>query len=232
MNANKKLVSRLTVLSGVIGIISYTLVAAAVNFNFEFFSNASLIFSTEGVSSTMLKWSMISDIFGYYLLLLPILFYIHEWLKGKTEWRNIFTFCGGAYIFAGAVGAAILGAAWPVLLDKFPAATPEHQEIIKSSFENLALVVVNGIWNSFDALMFGVWFIAIGIFLKRDNKFWGWFTLFIGLLSAVDFTANTLGMKALADTALNIYLILAPLWAIFFGWAMTRNASFMKIQVN
>lgn len=223
MNTNRKLVSWFTILSGVTGLISYTLVAGAVNFNFEFFSDATLIFSTEGVNGTMLKWSMITDIFGYYLLLLPLLFFMNEWLNQKSEWRNVFTFCGGAYIFAGAVGATILGAAWPVLLDKFPAATPEQQEIIKSSFETLALVVVNGIWNSFDALMFGVWFIAIGIFIKKEHTVWGWFTLFVGLLSAVDFTANSLGMKTVADTALNLYLILAPLWAIFFGWALLRN---------
>lgn len=145
MNKNRNLVSRLTILSGVIGLISYLFAAAAVNFNFEFFSDASLIFSTEDVSSLMLKWSMITDVFGYYLLLLPVLFFIHEWLNGKSEWRSIFTFCGASYIFAGALGAAIPGAAWPVLIDKFSTATPEQQEIIKFSFENLALIVVGGI---------------------------------------------------------------------------------------
>jgi hypothetical protein len=223
MDTNRNLVSWFTILSGIIGLLSYTLVAGAVNFHFEFFSDATLIFSIEGVSSTMLRWSMITDIFGYYLLLLPVLFFIHEWLNRKSTWRNVITFCGGAYIFAGAIGAAILGAAWPELLDKFATATPEQQELIKSSFGTLALVVVNGIWNSFDALMFGVWFIAIGIFIKKEHAFWGWFTLFVGLLSAVDFAANTLEMKAVADTALNLYLILAPLWAIFFGLTMLRK---------
>lgn len=223
MIANRKWVSWLTILSGLTGLLSYTLVAGAVNFNFDFFSDATLIFSTEGVSSSMLKWSMITDIFGYYLLLLPVLFFLHEWLNGKSEWRNVFTFCGGAYIFAGAVGAAILGAAWPALLDKFPSATPEQQEMIKASFEMLALIVVHGIWNSFDALMFSVWFISIGIFIKGAHVFWGWVTIIIGLLSAVDFSANIFGLKTLADMALNLYLVLAPLWAIGIGTAMLKR---------
>lgn len=223
MQGNRNFIGWITLLSGVIGLLSYFLVALAVNFNFEFFSDASLIFSIDGVSSTILKWSMITDIFGYYLLLLPILFYIHEWMKGKTEWRKVLTFCGGSYIFAGALGAAILGAAWPVLLDKFPSATPEQQEIIKITFENLALIVVYGIWNMFDALMFAVWFISIGYLLKRETSFWAWFTIIVGLLSAMDFIGNVFGVKSVADMAVNLYLILAPLWAIGFGWALMRN---------
>lgn len=223
MSKHKNAVALITLLSGVIGLVSYFLVAGAVHFNFEFFSNPTLIFSLEGASSAMLKWSMITDMFGYYLLLLPMLFFIHEWLKGKTDWRHVVTSCGAAYIFAGALGAAILGASWPVLLDEFASATAEQQETIRATFGNLALIVGNGIWNLFDALMFGVWFIAIGMFIRRDHAMWGWFTITVGLLSALDFTGNALGSKVLADTALNLYLILAPVWAIGFGLALKRN---------
>jgi len=223
MLKHRNLVGWITLLSGVIGLVSYILVAGAINFNFEFFSDPSVIFTTEGVSRTMLKWSMITDVFGYYLLLLPVLFFIHEWLKGKSEWRNIFTFCGTSYIFAGALGASILAAAWPVLFDRFSGATPEQQEIIKHSFENLALIVVNGIWNLFDALMFGVWFIAIGFFIKSKHQVWGWFTIIVGLLSAIDFVANALEINSVAEIALNLYLLLAPIWAIGFGLALKQN---------
>lgn len=227
---NRNLAGWVTLLSGIIAFISYTMVAAAVNFNFEFFSDATLIFSAEGVSSSLLRWSMITDFFGYYLLLLPALFLIHDWIKTKTAWAAVFTTCGGIYMVAGAAGAAILGSAWPALLDKYPSASPEQQEIIRQNFETLALVVVNGIWNMLDALAFGVWLIAVGILLKKQHAFLGWFTLLTGICSALDFTGNMLGMKALADTALNLYLVLAPLWAMVFGIALLRNQSLMKTE--
>lgn len=230
MSKHRNLVGWLTLLSGVIGFISYFLVVGSVNYNFEFFSDPTLIFTIDGASSSMLKWSMITDMFGYYLLMLPVLFFIHEWMEDKTGWRHVFTFCGASYIFAGALGASILGASWPVLLDKFPQATPEQQEIIKSSFENLSLIVGNGIWNFFDALLFAVWFIAIGIFIKRENAVWGWFTIIVGLLSALDFAGNALGLKAISEIALNLYLILAPLWAIGFGLALKRNKVLLQTQ--
>lgn len=219
----KHLVGRITFVSGIIGLLSYFLVAGAVNFNFEFFSNPKLIFQTDGVSIVMLKWSMITDILGYYLLLLPLLFYLREWMTRKTAWSDVFTFCGGAYIFAGALGAAILGATWPVLLDQYPSATSEQQQMIAASFETLSLIVASGIWNLFDALVFAVWFVAIGFFLRQESAFWSRFTVLVGLLSALDFMGNALGAKALADLALNLYLVLAPIWAIAFGWALYRN---------
>ncbi len=88
--------------------------------------------------------------------------------------------------------------------------------------------MVSGIWNLLDALVFGVWFIAVGILLKQQHAFLGWFTLLTGICSALDFAGNTLGIKDLADAALNLYLILAPLWAIVFGIALLRNQLLMK----
>jgi hypothetical protein len=223
----RAIVGFLTILSGITGLLSYILVAGAVNFNFDFFSDSSLIFETQGVSSSMLRWSMITDVFGYYLLLLPVLFFIHHWLKERSNWRDLITFCGAAYIFAGALGASILGAAWPALLENYATASTDHQEIIKITFDSLALIVVNGIWNIFDAFMFGVWFISIGIFIKREHKLWGWFTIIVGIISILDFAGNIFSVKMLADSALNLYLVMAPAWAIGFGWAI-RRSTFLK----
>ena len=228
MLQHRRLVGWVTVLSGVIGLVSYVLVAGAVNYNFEFFGDSSLIFTTDGVNSAMLKWSMITDVFGYYLLLLPVLFFIHEWLNGQSAWRNMISFCGLSYIIAGAIGASVLSAASPALLDKFPMASPEQQDIIKLSFHTLSWVVVDGIWNMFDALVFAVWFISIGIFLKVRHAFWGWLTILIGLLSALDFMGNIFDVKSLAEAALNLYLILAPLWAILIGFKILQNKIFLS----
>src|SRR3989339_830030 len=107
-NQHKKIVGLITILSGIVAFISYFLVAAAVNFNFDFFSNPVIIFSLENVNISMLRWSMITDVFGYYLLLLPALYFIYDWLKDKTPWKNLLTFCGTSYILIGAVGASIL----------------------------------------------------------------------------------------------------------------------------
>lgn len=226
----KNSVAWITIVSGVVGFISYLLVAGSVGFNFEFFSNPILIFSLPGVDIGMLRWSMIADIFGYYLLLLPVLFFIHEWLSGKTPWRNLITFCGTSYILAGAIGASILAATWPSLLSKFHISSTDQQETIKLIFESFSVMVGNGIWNLFDTIVCGVWMTGIGILIKKENSYMGWFTMLVGIISLLDGLGNILEIKSISDTALNLYLVLAPLWAIFIGLLILNKKIFISYK--
>lgn len=227
MTHQRSFVGYLTILSGIIGLTSYFLMLIGINFNFEFFSDTSLIFTTTGVSPDVIKWSMITDIFGYYLLLLPLMFFVHVWLTGRSVWSNLITSCGAVYIFSGAFGASILAAVWPTLLGKYTVASPEQQQLIQHSFENFSLLVVNGIWNLLNALLFGVWSIAFGLLIRKVHVISAWFTMIVGISATLDFLGNALGLKTMAETALNIYLILTPVWAIFIGIALLRNRSFL-----
>ncbi|MBU0559535.1 MAG: hypothetical protein KJ799_18430 [Bacteroidetes bacterium] len=222
-NKFRNTVGWITILSGIVAFISYFLVAASVNFNFDFFSNPVIIFSIPDVHIGMLRWSMIADIFGYYLLLLPALFFIHEWLLGKTDWRNLITFCGTSYILVGAVGASILALTWPSFLTKFPISSAEQQETIKLLFDSFSQMVGGGLWNLFDTIVGGVWWIGIGIFIKREKLFLGWFTIIVGVISLLDGFGNMLEINALAETALNLFLVLAPTWAVTIGIAILKN---------
>ncbi|MBK6699612.1 MAG: hypothetical protein IPG55_06860 [Saprospiraceae bacterium] len=222
-NNYRNTVGWITILSGIIGFVSYFLVAGSVNFNFDFFSNPVLIFSIPNVHIGMLRWSMISDIFGYYLLLLPALFLMNEWLRDITGWRTLITFCGTSYILLGAIGAAILAVTWPSFLVKFPAASPEQQETIKLLFDTFSQMVYGGLWNLLDTIFGGVWFVGIGIFILRDKYLLRWFTIIVGVISLLDGVGNIFEIQILAETALNLFLILAPIWAIVMGYAMLKN---------
>ena len=217
------IVGWITILSGIVGFISYFLVAGSVNFNFDFFSNPSLIFTMSDVNIGMVRWSMIADIFGYYLLLLPIIFYLHEWLSEKTVWKNLISFCGTSYVLAGAIGASILAATWPSLLTKIPISSPHEQETIKLLFEYFSLMIGNGIWNLFDTMVCGAWMLGVGIFIKQQKSFLGWFTISVGLISLLDGLGNILEVKVIAKIAVNLYLVLAPLWAIVIGFTIMKN---------
>ena len=220
----RRQVGWITVLSGIVGFISYFLVAGAVSFNFDFFSNPVLIFSIPDVHIGMLRWSMIADVFGYYLLLLPALYFIHEWLRNRTAWKNLITFCGAAYILIGAVGASILSATWTAFLVKYPISPPEQQETLKLLFESFSLMVGNGMWNLFDTLVAGVWMTGIGIFIQREKSLLGWLTIVLGVISLFDGLGNILELRIVADIAVNLYLILAPAWAIYLGVSIVKGS--------
>jgi hypothetical protein len=224
----KATVGFITILSGIVGFICFYLSAAAVNFNLEYFSNPELMFIPNGVHTGILRWSLIADLFGYYLLLLPALFYIHHWLQGKTPWRNLITFCGMSYILIGSVGASVLSVTWTSFLTKFPVSTPEQQETIKLLFDTFSQMVYGGMWNLFDALTGGIWWIGIGIFICTVKRFLGWLTIILGVITLLDSFANILEIKVMAENALNLYLVLAPIWAIVLGVSILKSSFINK----
>ena len=225
MKPNKSLLGLLTILSGVIAFISYVLVAVAVNYNFDVFSDPVLILSLPEVNLLALKWSMITDVLGYYLLLLPAIFFLQNWMEDKTQWAKALTFCGTSYVLVGSIGAAILGVVWPLLIKEFQATNaPETRESIQLSFQLISELVYGGLWNLLGMLVGGIWWLGIGILLQRDYKVLGWAIILLGFCSLLDSVGGMLELKALSDIGLNIYLLLAPICAICLG-IMIRKAA-------
>lgn len=225
MQIHKTQTSSLTILSGIIALISYILVAVAVNYNFDVFSDPVLILNLPDVHLTALKWSMITDVLGYYLLLVPAIFFLQDWMKNKTKWGKTLTFCGTSYVLVGAIGAAILGVVWPLLIKEFHATnSPEARETIKLSFQLTSELVYGGLWNLLGMLVGGIWWLAIGFLLRHEYKTLGWTTMLLGFCSLLDSVGGMLEMKALSDVGLNIYLILAPICAVWLGVVIRKAA--------
>jgi hypothetical protein len=55
----------------------------------------------------------------------------------------------------------------------------------------------------------------------------GWLTMLVGIISLLDGLGNSLEIKSISDTALNLYLVLAPLWAIILGLLILNNKIFL-----
>ncbi len=213
----------LSIASGLIALVSYYLVAASVHFNFEFFSNPAIVFQGQPVDRGMLRWSMIADVFGYYLLLLPLMFFLGRQMDAHTPWSGIVRFLGTSYVLMGAAGASVLAVVWPFLLDAHSAADASLQPSIALLFQTSAQGVVTGIWNLLDGLLGGAWWIAVSWFLLNRMKFLAYLGLLTGMFSLLDAVGNMLEWKALADISVNAYLVLAPVWAMFAGAALLRR---------
>ena len=214
---SSSLVGKLTILSGVIAFVSYFLVAAGFNFHFELFSNPSLVFETVGINTNLLRWSMNADIFGYYLLLLPLLIFLHLRMKNSFSWSPVTNLCGIAYIMIGSIGAAVLAILWPMHIDTFSNYSIQQQETSRLIFISFTGMVVEGMWNLLNSFFACVWFLGIGIFLRSKHKVIALLTIVVSVICFLDFLGNALALKSLAEMALNAYLVLAPIWAIVIG---------------
>lgn len=222
--SQSKLVGGLTILSGIIAFLSIFLIAMGVNYHFEVFNNPVLILTLPGVNAEICKWSMIFDMLGYYMLLLPVIYYLHDWMRNKTAWSNVITFCGLAYVLIGAIGAAILAVAYPHALNIYPNASPEMQPVIKSNFEIVNNMVYGGMWNLLEVLFIGIWWSFIGVVLfKAGRKSIEFLSVIVGTFCLLDSFSAMITSASLHELALNGYLYLSIIWAFWIGILIYRR---------
>jgi hypothetical protein len=211
------------ILSGPIAIASFVPVLAAVDFNFDAFSNLRLILETGTRGASLWRWFMILDIFGYYLLIAPLTLLLWHWLKPRDPARvNLYTLCLLAYILIGAMGAAILAAVVPPLVVSYGADAAQNATI-EMVFDAITNLVYVGLWNILEEFIAGVGWIGIGLILRRERRAIGITTVILGVAALVDSVGTTLGIVALADLGLYIYLVLAPVWALWLGIDLLRK---------
>ncbi|MEI9809698.1 MAG: hypothetical protein WDO16_18570 [Bacteroidota bacterium] len=218
------LVGAITILSGILALLCMITGGMAVNYNFDAFSDPVLALNYSA-NHQLVSWFLLLDMFGYYLLLLPLIFYLHQQYKYRSPWTSLITFSGLAYVLIGAVGAAILAAVWPDMMQEHLTATSEQKEMIGGLFKAITLVVTKGMWNVIEMLFSAVWWIGIGKLLYRESKVLGALTMTTGISTLLDAAGNITGFHSLAEAGLNIYLLLAIVWAIVMGISIMRKTA-------
>jgi hypothetical protein len=222
-------VGQLSILAGIVAFASFFFMAAGTAFHFEVFSEPEKILGMNDADSQYLKWSMILDMFGYYLLLLPALFYFKNYLKKKTAWYQLLTWCGSAYIFLGAMGAAILSVVCPNLMVNYPISTAAEQTVILHQYRLVLEIVHGGMWNTLEILLAGTWWLGIAQAVKTERPAFGIISLLLAISCFLDGFGNILGLAGLAELGLNSYLLLAITWSIWFGFGLLNQRKYVKV---
>lgn len=227
MNDNRSfqsLAAICAIISGPLAIISIVLGLKAVDFNFEVFSDMTLLLKTGESGATFWRWSMILDIFGYYLLLTPIAFLLWHWLKEKDTVRlGFYTFCGLAYMVIGAIGASIFAAVSPSMIVDYVSSSGQQREVLEIVFQNTTNIVYGGLWGYLELIPGGVWWLGIGFILRTKRPVLGMATIILGLASLLNVIGTILDIEAIAMPTLMIYLYFAPIWALWLGIDILRS---------
>ena len=93
--------------AAVTAIVSFLLLAVggialrplSTDFGPEVFTDPVLMLSVGADGANLLRWGMILDMFGYYLLLLPVALFLWRWFEASNpNWIRFYTFCGLGYI--------------------------------------------------------------------------------------------------------------------------------------
>jgi hypothetical protein len=219
----KRTVGIIAIVSGILSFICLILSVIGINYNFDIFSSPVLLITTKRVNIQVLKWSMIADLFGYYLLLLPVVFYLFEWMNMKSPWRLLYTFSGASYVLIGAIGASILASALPPILFEYQNALPLQREYLRTNFQLLSDMVYGGMWNTLEVIFGGIWWLGIGSILHRWKKAFGYATMILGIFTLLDAFGTFTEIKIFSLIGLNTYLILAPIWTLWLGIILIRK---------
>ncbi len=221
------IVGAITILSGIIALWCLYTGADAVDYNFDAFSNP-LITLNYSANHQQASRFLLLDMFGYYLLLLPLIFYLHQQYKFQSSWTPLITFSGLAYVLIGAIGAAILAAIWPALMQDYLSAADQNKEWTAGLFKTTTLLVTKGLWNILEVIFATGWWIGTGKLLYRENKWLGAVTIATGLSTLADAIGNMAGWNSLAEAGLNLYLVLGIAWPVVMGISIIRKTALSK----
>lgn len=224
----QKQVAVLTVISGLLALACLGLLGIAFADNPDAYDDPMQLLGMANLNVPLIRWAMLTDLFGYYLLLLPCIYFLRPYLREQTPWADLITYCGTAYVLIGAIGAVIMAEVVCPLLTQYLTALPARQAHLRMTYQTLNWFVYNGLWNLLETLLAGLWWTLTGAVLRTWYKPLGWVTIALGLFTALDALGNLLALPLPAAIGLNIYLLLAPVWAIWLGallWRQTRLIS-------
>ena len=226
--------------AAVTAIVSFPLALASdvlsgipTNFSPDVATNPALMLSVGTDGANLLRWGMILDMLGYYLPLLPVALFLWRWLGSRNpNWVLFDTSCGLGYILIGAIGAAILAAVHPPLINAYAQASVEHRPVLETVFSAVWNMVYGGMWNILEVLLAGIWFLGIGSLLWDERRLFSIFSIILGISALLDSLGFILGIEALALLGVAIYVLLAPIWTLWIGIDLLRKPVQIQATYN
>jgi uncharacterized protein DUF4386 len=203
---------------------SIVLQSIPVHFSSDVIANPALQLSVGAGGASLLRWGLILDMFSYYLPFLPIALFLWGWLGPRNpDWVHFYTFCGLGYILIGATGAVILAAIQPPLIKAYAQASVEQRVMLETVFNTIWSMVYGGMWNILGGLLAGTWFLGIGLLLRSERRLFSIFSIILGVSALLDSLGMILSVEALALLGVAIYVLLAPIWALWLGIDLLRK---------
>ena len=203
---------------------SIVLSGMALDFNMEAATNPALLLSVGADGANLSRWGMILDMLGYYLPLLPVALFLWRWLGSRDpDWVLFYTLCGLGYILIGAIGAVILAAVHPPLINAYAQASVEQRPALETVFSAVWNMVYGGMWNILGELLAGTWFLGIGLLLRSERRLFSIFSIILGSSALLDSLGMILGIEAIALLGVSIFVFLAPIWTLWIGIDLLRK---------
>jgi len=225
----QRLAARITILAVISYLISVVLLLAVMNYSFsiEAFSGAMISAGSRGAG--LLRWAMIFDVFGSYLLLTPLALHLWVWLRPKSPNHvTLYTLCGLAYILIGSMGAIVLSAVLPPLMNEYVQASATQRDTLQVVFDSFLNAVFLGLWNPLEVFLLSIWLIGLGPLIQRERQGLGIVTRLLGFSALIDSTGRFFDMQTIFFIGSSGLFLLVPVWLIWWAIDLSRK----PVQIN
>ena len=214
------------IISFPLALVSIVLSSMATDFNMKASTNLAFWLSWLSIGvdgARLLRWGLILDMLSYYLPLLPVALFLWRWLRSRDpDWALFYTSCGLGYILVGAIGAAILAAVHPPLINAYAQASVEQRPVLEAVFSAIGNMVYGGMWGILEVVLAGIWFLGIGLLLRGERRLFSIFSIILGISALLGSLGVILGIEAIALLGA-IYGLLAPIWTLWLGIDLLRK---------
>ncbi|MBC8161305.1 MAG: hypothetical protein H7Z42_08805 [Roseiflexaceae bacterium] len=196
----------------------------ALGFDVEAVMDPLALLASGPFGAEMWRWSMVLDMLGYYLLIVPLTLFLKRWLGARIPgWAELFGLGLLGYSLVGAIGAAIHTATLPPLIRAYSEAASGQQAILRIVFLAFDDAVMVGLWNTLEMLLASTGWLGFGILLLRERRASGVITILLGASALTDVAGVIFGIEPLATAGLMVYIFLAPIWALWLGLDLLRR---------
>jgi hypothetical protein len=174
------------ILAVLIGGLSGVLFLAAGGFNLDGLLDPVRLLGVGSSRAQLLRWGALTDMLGYYLLLVPLVVCVGSELRPRGgSIVDLITVAGVLYAAIGATAAVVLAEAGPVLLRAYDQADPAARGDIALAFQVLTNAVYKGAWQTLEVLPLAAWAAGTGVLLWSKRRVLGGIGITMGILGLV-----------------------------------------------
>lgn len=213
------------VVSLVIGLASDILFLAAFQFRIDWFLEPTRILGAGSTSGELLRWASVLDLIGYYLATGVLAYALWRILRPRDPvLADLSTLAAFAFTVAGGTAAAVLAMVGPMLMEQHAAATgAAERAVIAGQFTLLFEVVWRSVWQLFDPIVLGAWWLGIGLLLQGDQPLLSRLSMALAAAALIGFLLTVLGLDLARDIGLGAVFTLWTLW-----WVLLLRAFLAK----
>lgn len=195
-----------------------------MNYSFSAQAFSGAMISTGARGANLLRWGMIFDVFGSYLLLAPLALHLWSWLKLRSPNHvTLYTLCGFAYILIGSMGAIVLSAVLPPLINDYAQASASQRDHLQVVFNSFLNAVFLGLWNPLEVFLLGIWLLGLGPLIQRERRALGILTRLLGLSALIDSAGRFLDVESMFIAGSSGLFLLVPIWLIWWIIELLRK---------